>query len=498
MDVGLYGKLPTHGDFLRRRVADDFIAAWDPWLQQCIADSRATLGEPWLETYLTSPIWRFALAPHVCGATAVAGLLIPSVDRVGRYFPLTLVWPTPAELSTVEVALHFRSGFEHAERLLLETLALEQFEFADLDRRVMELAVHFEYSNPSGALRLTKESATAVSLSAGRPRCIPLRDVSALEAPLLQLFGCHMDATDSTLGLWWTDGSARVEPSWLMTRGLPEPANYCAMLDGAWAEAGWDLAVAEPDFSETIVRPPLADEELMIASAALTDRGPVRTTNQDAFLERRDMGLWAVADGMGGFSDGEVASRMVCDSLADSPVVATLDEQIDVTISQLRQVNEYLRRMATRPVNPVRSGSTAVVLLIRQKECAAVWAGDSRVYRLRDGLLSQLTVDHSWAAQSDAMNKSAADDQAVTRAVGGEDALVPEVIRSDVRPGDRFMLCSDGIGRVLDTAGLTQILQSFAPQPCCAQLVAQSIAAGGTDNLTAVVIDCSGPNGPVI
>jgi type VI secretion system protein ImpM len=496
MDVGFYGKLPTHGDFLRRRVADDFVNAWDPWLQHCIAGSRAVLGEPWLETYLTSPVWRFALAPHVCGAAPVAGLLVPSVDRVGRYFPLTLVWPTPIELSTFEVALRFQRGFERAERLLLDTLALEQFEFADFDRRVMELAVYFDDSNPEGELRLTKESAASLSLPAGRPRCIPLRNAAALEAPALQIFGAHLDAHHGALGIWWTDGSAAVEPSWLLTQGLPDPANYCAMLDGAWAAAGWELAATEPDPTSTIVRAammdaPSADAALLIDSAALTDRGPVRSTNQDAFLERADMGLWAVADGMGGLSDGEVASRMVCDSLAQAPVVATLDEQIEVAVGQLRQVNDYLRRMATRVVNPVRSGSTVIVLLIRQKECALLWAGDSRGYRLRDGLVSQMTTDHSWAAEVGADPGGAADEQAITRAVGGEDTLAPDVVRSDVRPGDRFLLCSDGIARVLDITRLGQILQTQAPLPCCAELIAQSIAGGGTDNLTAVIVDCA-------
>jgi type VI secretion system protein ImpM len=497
MDVGLYGKLPTHGDFLRRRVADDFVNAWDPWLQHCIADSRAVLGEPWLETYLTSPVWRFALAPHVCGAAPVAGLLVPSVDRVGRYFPLTLVWPTPIELSTLEVALRFQRGFERAERLLLDTLALEQFEFADFDRRVMELSVYFGNSNPHDALQLTRESAAALALARGRPRCIPLRTAAALEAPALQLFGSHLDAHEGALGLWWTEGCAAVEPSWLITPGLPDPANYSAMLDGAWTAAGWDLAATEPDPASTIVRaskarePAMADGGLVIDSAALTDRGPVRTINQDAFLERADLGLWAVADGMGGLSDGEVASRMVCDSLAETPIVAGLDEQIEVAFSQLRGVNEYLHRMATRAVNPVRSGSTVVVLLIRQKECALLWAGDSRAYRLRDGLVSQMTTDHSWAAQEGADAGGGADEQAITRAVGGEDTLVPDVVRSDVRPGDRFMLCSDGIARVLDIARLGQILQTQAPVACCAELVAHSIAGGGTDNLTAVIVDCA-------
>jgi type VI secretion system ImpM family protein len=495
MDVGLYGKLPTHGDFLRRRVTDDFVAGWDPWLQHCIADSRAALGESWLETYLTSPVWRFALGPHVCGAAPVAGLLVPSVDRVGRYFPLTLVWSTPRDLSTLEIAVRFQGGFERAERLVLDTLALEQFEFADFDRRVMELADYFEVSNARGMLRLTTESATALSLAAGRPRCIPVTAASALEAPAIQLYGCQLDAGAGALGLWWTDGSAAVGPSWLITPGLPDPPCYSAMLDGAWAAAGWDVAATEPQFdpTATIVREDVLPQPISVASAARTDQGPVRATNQDAFIERPDLNLWAVADGMGGLSDGELASRMVCDSLGDSPVAATLDEQIEVVVGQLREVNDYLRRAASRKVNPVQSGSTVVVLLIREKECAVLWAGDSRAYRLRDGLASQMTTDHSWVAQSGAETLGGAESQAITRAVGAEDVLVPDIVRSDVRPHDRFMLCSDGIGRVLDVAAIGQILLTPDPSACCSLLIAQATAQGGTDNLTAVVVDCGAP-----
>ena len=498
MDVGLYGKLPTHGDFLRRRVSDDFVNGWDPWLQHCMADSRSVLGEAWLETYLTSPVWRFALSAHVCGAAAVAGLLVPSVDRVGRYFPLTLVWETPPELSTFEVAQRFAQGFERAERLLLDTLALDEFEFADFDRRVMELAVHFaDGTEPHDGLRLTQESTASMLLPAAHPRCIPLRAATEMQAPALQLFGHQLDKALGPLGLWWSDGSAAVQPSWLLTRGLPQPQNYSAMLDGAWTAAGWELAATEPDPTQTLVRPDPADLPAMagggmhMASAALTDRGPVRTTNQDAFLERADMGMWAVADGMGGLSDGEVASRMVCDSLAGAPVAAGLDEQIENVVAALRQVNDYLRRMANRPLNPVHSGSTVVVLLVRQKQCAMIWAGDSRTYRLRDGLVSQLTTDHSWAAHAEAGSGGAADEQAITKAVGGEDTLLPDVVRSDVRPGDRFLLCSDGIARVLNPAHLGQILQTPAPDHCCAALISASAAAGGSDNMTAVVVDCA-------
>ena len=95
MEVGFYGKLPSHGDFLRRRVSDAFVGVWDGWLQECIAASRAILGERWLDVYLTSPAWRFACAAGTFGAAPIAGVMVPSVDRVGRYFHLTFVAELP-------------------------------------------------------------------------------------------------------------------------------------------------------------------------------------------------------------------------------------------------------------------------------------------------------------------------------------------------------------------------------------------------------------------
>jgi len=484
MEVGLYGKLPTHGDFLRRRVRDDFVDAWDPWLQQCIADSRSALGEGWLETYLTSPVWRFALDAHVAGAEPVAGIIVPSVDRVGRYFPLTLVWPTPPEFNSLEVAVRCRRGFERAERLLLETLALDEFDFNEFDRQVMDLAAHLTVINPQGALRLTQSWARAPLAVTGRARCVPVQSAAALEAPALQLLGWQLER-GGCHSLWWTDGSARVDPSWLIAAGLPDPSSYSAMIDGAFAPASWDVAEIEPDPSATIVRSD-SGGPLAPSSAALTDRGPVRSNNQDAFLELAERGLWAVADGMGGLSEGEVASRMVCDSLLDVPVVADLDAAIEGAVSRIREVNAYLRRAATRLLDPVQSGSTVVVLLIREKEYAAIWAGDSRVYRLRGGLLSQLTTDHSFSAQF------GGDEQAITRAVGAEDVLNLDVVRGDVRPGDRFLLCTDGVARVLDTATITEVVQLPALERCCAELISRSIAQGGTDNATALVVECRG------
>jgi serine/threonine protein phosphatase PrpC len=231
----------------------------------------------------------------------------------------------------------------------------------------------------------------------------------------------------------------------------------------------------------------------VIVSGAHSDRGAVRTTNQDAFIDRPDLRLWAVADGMGGLSDGDIASRMVCDSLANTPIAGGLDEQIEGVIGQLIQVNAYLRRSATRVVNPIHSGSTVVILLIRDHECAAVWAGDSRLYRLRDGSLSQLTTDHSWSGEDANVGPV---DEAITRAVGGEDSFSPDTVRSEVRAGDRFLLCSDGVHRALDDGAIARAMQAREPSTCSKDLVNQAMAHGSTDNVTALVVDCSGTHPP--
>ena len=101
---GFYGKLPELGDFVNRRLPQNFIDPWDSWLQQAIATSRDQLGGNWLNNYLTSPIWRFAVSSGVVGESPWCGLLMPSVDRVGRYFPLTLACVLDEDINLVSIA----------------------------------------------------------------------------------------------------------------------------------------------------------------------------------------------------------------------------------------------------------------------------------------------------------------------------------------------------------------------------------------------------------
>jgi type VI secretion system protein ImpM len=141
--AGFYGKLPSEGDFVTRRLPWEFTSAWDAWLQQGVHASRAALGPRWLELYLCAPVWRFALAPGVCGPQGWRGLFFASVDRVGRYFPLTLAFPLAASAGQ-GASLASLSGDDEAW-LALEDVALTALDPAqaldDFDRAVQAQAL---------------------------------------------------------------------------------------------------------------------------------------------------------------------------------------------------------------------------------------------------------------------------------------------------------------------------------------------------------------------
>jgi serine/threonine protein phosphatase PrpC len=155
----------------------------------------------------------------------------------------------------------------------------------------------------------------------------------------------------------------------------------------------------------------------------------------------------------------------------------------------MSEVNHRLHGAATRAVDPIISGSTVAIFLAKQTRCAVAWAGDSRVYRLRQGRLIQLTSDHTWAQE---LNLQIVDEEAqhaITRAVGGEDVLLLDVRRERVHPGDRYLLCSDGLTREVGDDKIAQLMGIGTVQQSVELLIAATLAAGARDNATVIVIE---------
>ena len=489
MDVGFYGKLPSHGDFLRRRTSDAFVEAWDGWLRQCIADSRATLGEHWLEVYLTSPAWRFICAPGACGPASVMGVTAPSVDRVGRYFPLTVVAELPPATPLLATASWAAPFFDEAERLIVETLAADDVDFDLFDDRVIDLAATLEQSRR--APRTVLDPAASTLLTDDAPIWqVSIGSSSHLASVFEQLLSQQLSALYRPLTLWWTEGSANVEPSCLLLRGLPHPAAFAAFLDGAWARHGWPSIPTRVE-GERPQPAAVADDDgapLRFRSAAASDVGKARQNNEDSFMERTEAGIWAVADGLGGHSDGEVASRMTCDALMDFEPDPVFDETIEAARRRLQEVNDHLVRTSEQSLGGATSGSTIVLLLLRGTRAAVLWAGDSRVYRWRAGHLEQLSRDHSLGGP-EGFVPGPQQSNIVTRAIGVQPELVLDLYRDSVLAGDRFLLCSDGLTRVVPEAQICALVGQDDIRTAADGLIAATLAAGAPDNVTVLVVE---------
>ncbi|WP_341675245.1 type VI secretion system-associated protein TagF [Niveibacterium sp. SC-1] len=218
---GWYGKLPALGDFARRRLADDFVAAWDDWLQRSMLSSQQSLGPDWLERYLTAHVWRFLLMPGVIGESAHAGVLMSSVDRVGRYFPLTLCSALGAPQSdhaSFERIDRWCDMLEVAARASLEPDSqVESFDASVLGLGLPPLAGASANPNLVAALAA---NASVVSLDFGTDGLAT--HMEALGAGLLgrTLLG-H--------SLWWCRDHAG-QSGGFAHLGLPEARLYATML----------------------------------------------------------------------------------------------------------------------------------------------------------------------------------------------------------------------------------------------------------------------------
>ena len=235
----------------------------------------------------------------------------------------------------------------------------------------------------------------------------------------------------------------------------------------------------------------------MPRSWALTDVGAVRKHNEDNMLVRPDIGLWAVADGAGGHASGEVASGMIVDALSRLPTHLGAGELLSGIRVAITEVHAALREEAARRGGNVMIASTFVGLMIRDRHFACLWAGDSRAYLLRHGQLQQISRDHSLVQElvdAGTLRPEEAETHphanVITRAVGADDdALELDKVIGQIQPGDRFLLCSDGLSKTLSEQEIHGLLGAPDGVPPTELLIAAALAHRVNDNVTAVVVE---------
>lgn len=227
--AGIYGKLPGYGDFIFRNLKASFINPWDEWLQHFVSASKEQIGDGWLDIYLTSPIWRFVLSPGVIDSKVHAGILLPSVDRVGRYFPMTVVKSFNDSANPVDILLSETEWFKRAEEECLAALN------GDIDADELVDAISSNDADNSDRYQSTHELGEVGSMIFELPGSEP----GHVRTLLPYFLNASLSSALTSYSLWMTDGSEYIRPIVLNCKGLPPVGSAASMLDGRWQDRNW-------------------------------------------------------------------------------------------------------------------------------------------------------------------------------------------------------------------------------------------------------------------
>lgn len=222
--TGLFGKLPAHGDFIQRNLPVDFVSVWDEWLQHYIAGSQEQIGENWLDIYLTSPIWRFMFSEGAVDGFSWVGIMLPSVDKIGRYFPLSIITQIPSSLCSLEFLLSNNNWLVTIEELAIQALngdltadeLMDEITNVEIIQNNSYLKQDSLNSSEPVVINMDFEEQTPTSVSDYLLDAILLKSVASYSA-------------------WTTQGSEHVSPGLFLTQGLPPINGISGMMNGQWS-----------------------------------------------------------------------------------------------------------------------------------------------------------------------------------------------------------------------------------------------------------------------
>lgn len=243
---------------------------------------------------------------------------------------------------------------------------------------------------------------------------------------------------------------------------------------------------------------------LQYTAAAATDRGRKRPSNEDSFGLSVEDGVYLVCDGMGGAAAGEIASSIAVDELlhllSDRPADRQATESMPLRAEKaIRAANDAIYSRAQRNYKLSGMGTTLVGLVVEEQAVWVMNVGDSRCYRLRNRKLQQITLDHSLVEEQVRLGRMTRLDalrsplrNVITRALGTQCRVTPDIFELAAEPGDMFLLCSDGLTRELPDPFIESLLAADLPlEDLCTRLVEAAKKAGGHDNITCILVRAS-------
>ena len=479
--VGFFGKLPSTGDFVQRRLPSSFVDVWDQHFERAVDASRRALGAGWQQAYFNSPVWRFVLGSGVCTASAWIGVMGPASDRVGRCFPMVIAMPLDDPSSAAQVLRHGETWFDAVERVHVAAQSNPSTGVEAFDTQVIALAdmpVASASSHPFDAWH-------AIEWHTANQWRLPLPRVSTAGTFLADLWA-RVTATDSNWGLWWSGGGGQVPASALVTRGLPQASAYAGFLDAAHADATWQSlgvfddvtppthaahrhaahvsvashvtmtettqvpaptprAVLPDDLSELFadLAPPVSKT---IASDSVGESTSIAGMGSDTVVSRSDIALVLVAADEGvhdprrqaAATAGKAVNDLTAQDLATG--MQALRERLLTLHPRLHQSSEDL-------INPIPEDGSVIAVRITGPWADLLRIGTAAAWHWRNGQLQSLFATGTTSPTSDGSALTGDfDDLLFTRAapvasgLGGPTQPLCDEIVCAVEAGDRLLL----------------------------------------------------------
>lgn len=431
--IGLFGKVPARGDFVSLGLDMAVRSGLDRWLQAGLAAFAQSAGQGWAAQFRAMPAWRFIIRAGVWGRPAVAGVMMPSEDRVGRAFPIVV--------------------------------AAQIYDAGELSRHLYSDATWFLAAE--GIAEAIGHRQAEAEQFAGMLKRLRLPRAQAAEGD-----GAHAPAAS----LWWKADPASGKAVGFKTVQPPKVEDFLRLFEGmppAQPKSGPAPRVVAPE-----PRPAAAPVRLVCRHGLATHPGTRLSLNADALLSLETPRLLAVADGVGNGTVSADAARLVANALSTVEPQMGLDALAHEIKGKLGRAHGLIQAAVTADGQEPAAVSV-VAAAIAEGSIAVAWAGDARCYLLRDGLMRCLTRDHVEVGIH----------RRLSNAVGLRRQFVPEIIREEAKAGDRLMLCSAPLIGSVPERQIAEILLSTPIDEAAYILLQEGLIGNCRDNLSAIVVE---------
>ncbi|MHB1736463.1 MAG: type VI secretion system-associated protein TagF [Acidithiobacillus sp.] len=492
--VGFFGKLPSVGDFVQRRLPPGFVEVWDRSWEQAVSATRMSLGDQWGAAYYGSPLWRFVLPPGVCTESAWAGVLGPSVDRVGRCFPMVLAASLGMDaVSPIHLIQRGYSWFAALEQVFFHGQSAERGGVDAFDAHVTGLPDPLDTDVEHPWLTLHE-----INWHASEQWRIPLSGNHAVSCWLTEMWS-RLTQSPGSWCLWWTmQGGGQLQPTALLTRGLPQTAIYAGFLDGACGSDVWSVPAGLSLHTNSPAMPTPSEMSITVLDDAVVGSGIPQCSrgsneifgsddlpgagtfesSQDSYgvamVHMENCGLTLLVADEGLPDIHRQATNKVVD-LVETRFSNEIEGGLSTLRTELLAMHQSLADCRDDLVNPVEEESAVIALRIRENVGELMRIGSAVAWQWRGGRVWALL--HARGEESDQSMKRPV--RGGMAGLGGDAEPDSAAHLCKVEPGDRFLMVATQ--SVIEQLSEGLIAQAFALSSCeaaCA-FIADALQLGG-------------------